>query len=107
MPVILFCSDPQQYKQLIPEAELFVGDEVGELMSILKGLKHSSNSIVITTSNDSKGVDFLFAVPQAYVIHTVLSKSMVQLKQDSGRGVRGYDLPVVGAIFTEKSYTNI
>jgi hypothetical protein len=48
---------------LIPEAELFVGDEVGELMSILKGLKLSSNSIIITTSTDSKGVDFLFAVP--------------------------------------------
>ena len=40
-----------------------MGDEVGELMSILKGLKHNSNGIVITTSNDSKGVDFLFAVP--------------------------------------------
>ena len=41
-------------------------------MSILKGLKKSSNAVVITTSVDSKGVDFLFAVPQAYVIHTVL-----------------------------------
>jgi len=61
--MIIFCSNPQQYKQLIPEAETFSGDEVGELMSILKGLKLSSNSIVITTSSDSKGVDFLFAVP--------------------------------------------
>ena len=32
---------------------------------------------------------------------------MVQLKQDSGRGVRGSDLPIVGAIFTEKPYTTI
>ena len=54
-----------------------MGDEVGELMSILKLLKLNSNDIVITTSNDSKGVDFLFAVPQAYVIHTILPKSMV------------------------------
>ena len=75
--MIIFCSNPQQYKQLIPEAETFSGDEVGELMSILKGLKLSSNSIVITTSNDSKGVDFIFAVPQAYIIHTILPKSMV------------------------------
>jgi hypothetical protein len=65
---------------LIPEAKIFAGDEVGELLSILKGLQKSSNAIVITTSKDSKGVDFLFALPQAYVIHTVLPKSMVQLK---------------------------
>ena len=51
---------------------MFAGDEVGELLSILKDLQKCSNGIVITTSHDSKGVDFLFAVPQAYVIHTVL-----------------------------------
>ena len=72
MPVIIFCSNPQEYKQLLPDAKLFAGNEVGELLSILKSLRKSSNAIVITTSNDSKGVDFLFAVPQAYVIHTLL-----------------------------------
>jgi hypothetical protein len=72
MPVIIFCSNPEEYKNLIPESEVFTGNEVGELMSILKGLRSSSNAIVITTSKDSKGVDFLFAVPQAYVINTIL-----------------------------------
>jgi hypothetical protein len=48
---------------LIPEAEVFVGDDVGVLQAILENLKNSSNAIVITTSKDSKGVDFLFAVP--------------------------------------------
>ena len=72
MPVIIFCSNLKEYKQLIPEAEVFAGDEVGELLSILKSLQKSSNAVVITTSKDSKGVDFLFALPQAYVIHTVL-----------------------------------
>jgi hypothetical protein len=31
----------------------------------------------------------------------------VQLKQDSGRGVRGSDLPIIGTILTEKPYTTI
>jgi hypothetical protein len=80
MPVIIFCSNPHEYKQLLPESKIFAGEEVGELLSILKGLRNSSNAIVITTSKDSGGVDFLFAVPQAYVINTVLPKSMVQLR---------------------------
>jgi hypothetical protein len=63
MPVIIFCSNPHEYKQLLPESKIFAGEEVGELLSILKGLRNSSNAIVITTSKDSKGVDFLFAVP--------------------------------------------
>jgi hypothetical protein len=77
MPVIIFCSQPHLYRQWIPEAEVFAGNEVGELISILKGLRLSSNAIVITTSVDSKGVDFLFKVPQAYSIHEVLPGSMV------------------------------
>jgi hypothetical protein len=92
---------------LIPEAEVFVGDDVGVLQAILEHLRNSSNAIVITTSKDSNGVDFLFAVPQAYIIHTIIPNSIMQLKQDSGRGVRGSDLPCIGAIFTEKPYTTI
>ena len=49
----------------------------------------------------------MFAVHQAYVIHTTLPGSMVQLKQDSGRGVRGTDHPVIGAVFTELPYTTL
>ena len=77
------------------------------MLSILKGFRESKNAIVITTSKDSKGVDFLFAVPQAYVIHTILPQSITQLKQDSGRGVRGSNAPIIGAIFSNKSYANI
>jgi hypothetical protein len=80
---------------------------VGELLAILESLRGSNNAIVLTTSKYSKGVDFLFAVPQAYVIHTELPTSMVQFKQDSGRGVRGSDLPIIGALFTNKPYTTI
>jgi hypothetical protein len=43
-------------------------------------LKTSLNAIVVTTSAESKGVDFVFAVPQAFVIHTTLPRSLVQLK---------------------------
>jgi hypothetical protein len=56
---------------------MFTGNNVGLLLAILEGLRVSNNSIVITTSKDSKGVDFIFAVAQAYVIHTVLPNSMV------------------------------
>ena len=49
----------------------------------------------------------MFAVPQAYVIHAELPSSMVQLKQDSGRGVRGSELPVIGAIVTDKPYSTL
>jgi hypothetical protein len=48
---------------LIPEAKVFAGDNVGLLLAILEGLRASSNTVVISTSKDSKGVDFLFAVP--------------------------------------------
>lgn len=80
MPVIIFCSDPLTIQKQLPEALVFTGDEVGELNELLKFLKTSSNAIVLTTSADSKGVDFVFATPQAFVIHTVLPKSLVQLK---------------------------
>jgi len=52
---------------------------VGELNELLEYLKTSSDTIVLTTSADSKGVDFRFAVPQAFVIHDSLPKSLVQL----------------------------
>ena len=107
MPVIIFCMNPQEYKRLLPESKVFVGNDVGELMAILESLRGSSNAIVITTSKDSKGVDFIFAVPQAFVIHTELPTSMVHFKQDSGRSARGNDLPIIGALFTNKPYTTI
>jgi len=53
---------------------------VGELNATLKSLKTSSDAIVLTTSADSKGVDFRFAAPQAFVIHTSFPRSLVQLK---------------------------
>jgi hypothetical protein len=36
-----------------------------------------------------------------------MPKSLVQFKQDSGRGVRGNDLPITGALFTEKMYFSL
>jgi len=39
MPVIIFCTYPQEYKQLLPEAEIFSGEEVGVLLAILENLK--------------------------------------------------------------------
>jgi hypothetical protein len=84
MPVIIFCSDPNEYLRLIPEADVFISSndikKAGLLIAVLEKLHESNNAIVITTSKDSNGVDFLFAVQRAYVIHTVLPQSMVQLK---------------------------
>ena len=37
----------------------------------------------------------------------MLPESMVQLKQDSGRGVRGSDLPIIGAIITSEPYKTL
>ena len=107
MPVIIFCSNTADYKQLIPQAKVFDGNEVGELNALLKFLSTSLNAIVLTTSAASKGVDFVFAAFQAFVIHITLPKSLVQLKQDSGRGVRGSNLPIVGALFTDKTYFSL
>lgn len=83
--------------------------DVGVQLATLESLQASSKVIVLTNSFSSKGVDFVFAVPQAYVIHTLLPLSVVKLKQDSGRGTRGgnNELPVVGAVFTEKPYQSI
>lgn len=41
------------------------------------------------------------------MIHTTLSECVVKLKQDSDRGIRGSELNVLGAIFTEKGQTNL
>jgi len=86
---------------------VFDGNEVGELNALLKYIKTSKNAIILTTSASSKGVDFVFTTAQAFVVHTALPKSLVQLKQDSGRGVRGSDLPILGALFTEKMYFSL
>jgi hypothetical protein len=67
-----------------------------------------NTGIVLTTSGACKGADFVFAVPQAYVIHTALPATWLQLQQDSGRGVRGHqELPVIGAIFTSEPYNTV
>ena len=63
MPVIIFCNDVNILHEQLPEALMFVGKEVGELNSILKLCRTSDNIIILTTSVDSKGVDFVFAVP--------------------------------------------
>jgi hypothetical protein len=47
------------------------------LMGLLRRIKATKDSIVLTTSADSKGVDFLFATQQAYVIHLALPNSLV------------------------------
>jgi superfamily II DNA helicase RecQ len=89
---------------LLPQAKVFAGDNVGELNAVLKFLRSSSTAIVLTTSAASKGVDFVFAVPQAFVVHTSLPHSMAQFKQDSGRGVRGGSIAIKGALFTDRMY---
>lgn len=76
-------------------------------MALLDTLKNVSTGVVITTSAMSCGVDFVFAVPQAFVVHTMFPSSLLQLKQDFGRGVRGSNLPVVGVLLTDKIYANI
>ena len=77
-------------------------------MAFLENLRETANIIILTQSEWCKGVDFVFKLPQAFVIHTILPKSNVLLQQASGRGVRGHEeLPIVGAVFTEKAYSNI
>lgn len=110
MPVILLCSSEGQcreWKEQLPESKVFGSEDAGEMVGILDSLVSQKTGVILTTSAASKGADFVFAVPQAYVIHTTLPGSVVQLKQDSGRGVRGSELPVLGAIFTEKQYTTL
>jgi hypothetical protein len=48
---------------LLPQAKVFAGNEVGELNALLKLCRTSSSAIILTTSTDSKGVDFMFAAP--------------------------------------------
>lgn len=36
-----------------------LGDDVGTLLVVLESLQTKENGIIITTSKDSKGVDFL------------------------------------------------
>jgi len=56
---------------------VFDGEEVGMLNAILKYCRTSSDAIILTTSAASKGVDFVFSVPQAFVILTSLPKTLV------------------------------
>jgi hypothetical protein len=39
MPVLLFCSNPQQYKQLLDDAKVFAGEDVGTLLAVLESLR--------------------------------------------------------------------
>lgn len=80
MPVLIFCDDPLALQQQLDTAEVFLDGNVGVQLAVLDSLRETSNAIVITNSNSSKGVDFLFASPRAYVIHTVLPSSVVGLK---------------------------
>jgi hypothetical protein len=80
MPVIIICKDLATccaFSNRIPDSRVFAGDDAGELVGILDSLRSKSTGVVLTTSAASKGADFVFAVPQAYVIHTVLPQSVV------------------------------
>ena len=48
-------------------------------MALLEDFREMSNVVVLTKSVWCKGVDFVFKLPQAFVIHTVLPKSNVVL----------------------------
>ena len=59
---------------------LFEGDNAGALNALLDQFKTLCSGIIITTSAASKGADFVFAVPQAFVIHTSLPQTFLQLQ---------------------------
>jgi hypothetical protein len=83
MPVIIICKDLATcyaFSNRIPYSIIFAGDDAGELVGILDNLRSTNTGVVLTTPAASKGADFVFGVPQAYVIHTVLPQSVVQLK---------------------------
>lgn len=48
-------------------------------MALLDNLREIEKIIVLTKSPWCKGVDFVFKLPQAFVIHTVLPNSNVVL----------------------------
>ena len=75
--MIIFCEDPKAMQALIPEGQIFDGIDVGEQMAILEDLREVDKVIIITKSAWCKGVDFVFKLPQAFVIFTVLPKSNV------------------------------
>ena len=62
----------QAWKTYLTEAEVFTREDTGELVALLEQLRKMSTGIVLTTSAACKGADFVFAVPQAFVIHTDL-----------------------------------
>lgn len=63
MPVIVFCTEIDEYKELLPECHIFVDSDVGVQLAVLDSIKHLKRCIVLTTSKDSRGVDFVFAGP--------------------------------------------
>ena len=46
-----------------PTAEVFAGDNAGDLVALLQNFRQLSTGIVLTTSAACKGADFVFAVP--------------------------------------------
>lgn len=57
------------------QVEVFAGDNAGNLVALLEQFRLVSQGIILTTSAVCKGADFVFAVPQAFVIHTDLPNS--------------------------------
>jgi uncharacterized membrane protein affecting hemolysin expression len=79
MPVVIFCLDNQQCENLSKAlkcqgiiAQMFIGDDASTLGALLEQFRQISQGIVLTTSIYCKGADFVFAVPQAFVIHLTL-----------------------------------
>jgi hypothetical protein len=62
---------------LLPEAKVFDGNNVGLRMAALNQMRNSANAVVLTTSRVSKGVDFIFSVPQAFVLHLTFPTTLV------------------------------
>ena len=80
MPVILFCENVEEYKNELPKARIFDDRDPGQASSLLKYFRKQTNCTVITTSVTCRGVDFLFAAQQAYVVHVCLPKSYIRLQ---------------------------
>ena len=76
----MFCENPEAMLKLIPEAKIFDGIDIGEQMARLEDLREIANIIILTKSEWCKGVDFVFKLPQAYVIHMVLPRSNIILQ---------------------------
>lgn len=78
--MVIFCENLdacKAYKEQLKNALIFCGEDAGELYALLEHFKSLSYGIILTTSAYCKGADFVFAVPQAFVIHTSLPKTFI------------------------------